>query len=310
MLLLSILSIILANILFYFGPAVFLPEQDMQAQYNLFSAFVPSRADTTGYLNSAVFCLGVLGVILLVSQIPQAVRYRAERRIWILALILVMVSLPLARPASDGFRFMAYAFKSVNAAPMTGEPSLWTQAYFEGLDLRIPEELKQTVSGGMDPHEAYSRGLPFAYQGFAPRSYLNAPWLFERFELRLGVHRNEEKLSAEEYLKRKNLQLQRSGRTLSVFLIRDVAVGNLKGLEDNVTVTGPEGRLTLDRVIIPYKDKFFMISAVIGRDQIIPQYKTIFDSVIASLAVDRRNPPKPLKERKPARAAKIHLEEF
>jgi hypothetical protein len=167
------------------------------------------------------------------------------------------------------------------------------------------------VSGNLDPLAVYGRGVPYAYTGFVCDAPANMNWFYEHFEVRLGVHENSDGLAPSEYVKRRNAQLEAGGRKLNVFMMRDLTAGKFKGLEDTVNIAGRNGRYTLSRAILQYKDKFLVISAVVGSDQIVPEYKSVFDAIVQTVSLDRANPPRPLRIKKQAKQPrKIQLEEF
>jgi hypothetical protein len=185
----------------------------------------------------------------------------------------------------------------------------WQQFTFEGFDLKLPPGMKKSAEGVLDPDAAYEQGVPYSYASFIPEQSERSPG-FERFEVRIGVHANRERLSAQEYRQRKTAQLEKS-RQLDVFSVRDVTAAGFKGVRDDIKVRDAGGARCLSRVILPYKDRFLVISALVGGEQMVPLYRESFDAITQGVTVSRHSPPpslKPAKAQKPVK--KIKLDEF
>jgi hypothetical protein len=310
---LSIVFLVLANVVFRLGPSFFSSalRHGNGAQDDIARIFDSGIRFTENQFYLTVFCLAMLGALLFLFQLPGIVRRRRNLTMFIINGILLAASFSLLAPSVKGYRIFLGKLTSCRLVHLDQGTAQWLAFSIGGFDIRLPPELKENISGSTDPFAAYEKGIPFEYAGFVPEGLLQCPWRFERFELRFGVHQNKENLTVVEYVKRKNEQLKRAGRQVDVFIVQDVAAANLKGLEDVILVAGPEGKQTLCRNIFPYKDKFLVISAVVGSDRIIPEYKAAVEAVCQTLAISRKDPPKPLKAQKPAKQGKkIRLEEF
>jgi hypothetical protein len=299
---LSIVSLILANVIFRLGPVYFVSGPPLAHDMGddlirIFDTGIRLSNDRFYFL---IFCFSLLGLFFFLVQLSGVAKGRRNLITFFVNAVAVAMSALLLQPALTGYHVLGSKLYSVRAVPLGRDASQWTEVSLSGFTIKMPAELRESARGSTDPAVPYSEGDPVTYAGFIPGMFSKYPWWFERFELGIAVRRNEEHLTVVEYMQRKNELLKRSGWRVRVLLVKDVVPGDFEGMEDTLAVDGPRGRYTICRTVFSCEYGFLVMSAVVGAEQIIPEYKRVFDEICATVGVSNRILPEPSKVKDPA----------
>lgn len=304
---LSLAFIIIADAAYVIGPGFLLPRPAPQSQYRLFLVTDPVIQQRIGLFQAVILLFVILGLVFFAVKTVKDFKRKTAGRWLVINGAVLLVSVFLVRPAAAGFRFVLKNCSAPGMVTMANELSV--PFVFEGFELRLPAGFKPYASGSVDPEDACNRGIPYSYISLIPEELSSAGRTFERFELRLGVHLNKERVSPVVFIERKNSLLEKAVKQLDVFAARDIVIAGLRGYEDEIVVDGPGGRQCLTRIILAHKERFLVISALVGGSQMIPSYREMFEAIARTAVISKQKPSKPLKSRKPAKG-KIQLEEF
>jgi hypothetical protein len=130
---------------------------------------------------------------------------------------------------------------------------------------------------------------------------------FERFELRVSIYQNRDKLSLNDFWSKKNDKLKAEVKEFQLVSNKQRNISGTAGLEDEITIAGPWGKQTSCRAVVPYKDRFFVLSSVVGRGEAIPQYRSLFDSLVSGFKISGKQPQPRSANGKPAKRGFLQL---
>jgi hypothetical protein len=157
------------------------------------------------------------------------------------------------------------------------------QNHQEGYSLRLPPELTKSFEKRNDPEWAAANIMPFDYVNFKPEQAAGIE--YAPFELGVGVHSNRTGLSARKFADIKDEGVKMSVRKYVTARSTEVIVAGIKGVRDDFSMLKDSGWWSYSRVIIPFKDKFFVFLGTLGRDKPAAEYERVFQRIIDSFEI-------------------------
>jgi hypothetical protein len=280
------------------------------APFRLFMLVDPAIDKKNGLLAMGIFLLLVPALLLVLVQAVLSRKRLFQDWALIAACAVFCASFPLFKMSVAGARTLAGQFAPVGIIQVGSDVSAWPVLPQEGFELRLPKSFRTYKFGSLDAAEAYEKGLPFAYTSFVPVELLEGGTRYERFELRVGVYQNRDKLSVSDFWNMKNGKLKQEVPGFQAVSEAQKNISGASGLVDEITVAGPLGKQTYCRAVVPYKDRFYVLSAVVGKDQAIPEYRSLFESLVSAFKISGRQKPLPKasRQQKPAKRGALKLE--
>ncbi len=148
----------------------------------------------------------------------------------------------------------------------------------QGYRLWLPLELQVNFEKKNDREWAARNLMPFDYVNFRPQK--PGPQDQGFFELGVGVHWNRDKLTARKFADIKDEGVRLGVRQYVTVRSSEVLVAGIKGVRDDFALEKEFGWVSYSRVIIPYKDKFFVFLGTLGLDKPVLEYENIFQGII------------------------------
>ena len=149
--------------------------------------------------------------------------------------------------------------------------------------LCLPPQLQMSFKRQNDPEWAIQNRMPFDYVNFRPKG--SGSGEYEPFELGVGVHSNRYNLGTREFADKKDEGIIMSGGRIEVIRKADVSVAGIKGVRDDFRLRQPDGWKSYCRIIIPYKDRFFVFLCTLGNDSPVAEYERIFEKIVDSFEI-------------------------
>jgi hypothetical protein len=159
------------------------------------------------------------------------------------------------------------------------------QNLHEGYRLRLPPELQKSFDKRRDPDEAAANILPFDYVNFRPQESERSEYL--HFELGVGVHENRKRLDARRFADIKDEGVKRGVSEYVTVRSSEVTVAGIKGVRDDFRMLKDTGWWSYSRVIIPFKDRFFVFLCTLGQEKPAIEYELVFQYIIDSFQLPR-----------------------
>jgi hypothetical protein len=152
----------------------------------------------------------------------------------------------------------------------------------EGYRLKLPGQLHTYLTKRRDMQLAADNSMPFDYVNFRPKEATEG---LAPFELGIGVHWNRDHLGSREFADKKDVGLADSGARIVTIRQTEVVVAGIKGVRDDFRLRQPDGWRSYSRVIIPYKDNFFVFLGTLGSDTAVAEYEGVFQKIIESFQI-------------------------
>lgn len=146
----------------------------------------------------------------------------------------------------------------------------------------MPAQLQTYLEKRNDMQWAAENRMPFDYVNFRPKEASDG---LAPFELGIGVHWNRDHLGSREFADKKDEGLTASGARIVTIRQAEVMVAGIKGVRDDFRLQQPYGWRSYSRVIIPYKDNFFVFLVTLGNDTAVAEYEGVFQKIIESFHI-------------------------
>ena len=299
--------LIIANIIYYLAPRFMFSSPGPDAPFRLFMLGDPAIDKKNGLIAMGVFLLLVPALLLLLVQAVLSAKRLFSDWALVVACAVFAASFPLFKTSLSGARTLAGQFSPVGLIEVPGDAGSWPVLMQEGFEIRLPKKFKTYKFGSLDGDEAYGKGLPFSYTSFVPAELLEGGKQYERFELRVSIYQNRDRLSLNDFWSKKNEKLKSEVKEFQLVSDKQMNISGAAGLEDEIVVAGPLGRQSYCRAVVQYRDRFFVISSVVGRGEAIPQYRSLFDAFVSGFKISGKQPQPKSSNQKSAKHGFLQL---
>jgi len=171
--------------------------------------------------------------------------------------------------------------KTQSAKVLDFQDSNWDlyQNEQQGYSLQLPPQLKVSFTKQNYLEWSAENRMPFDYVNFRPKEESDD---LEPFELGVGIHWNRDDIGTREFADKKDEGLQISGAEINIIRQTEATVSGIRGVRDDFRLRQPYGWRSYSRIIIPFKDKFFVFLGTLGSDKPVPEYERIYDKIVGS----------------------------
>jgi hypothetical protein len=153
----------------------------------------------------------------------------------------------------------------------------------QGYCLLLPSELELSFRKNNDLEWSVENIMPFDYVNFRLKASSNV--VYGLFELGIGMHLNRKSLNARKFADIKDEGVKMSVKQYVAVNSSEVTVAGIKGVRDDFRLEKEFGWFSYSRVIIPFKDKFFVFLATLGNDRPVAANERLFAEIIESFKI-------------------------
>jgi len=198
----------------------------------------------------------------------------------ILILAIILLAFPLLLVTAD-----SQSEKTQSSQAIQFEDTNWIlyKNAQEGYYLLLPPQLQANFKKRNEMQWAVENRMPFDYVNFGAK---DTSGNLVPFELGVGAHWNKDGLGTREFADKKDEGLKMSGSQIVTIRQTDFTVAGIKGVRDDFRIQQPYGWRSYSRIIIPYKDKFFVFLGTLGNNRSIPGYEDIFQKIVESFELE------------------------
>jgi hypothetical protein len=149
----------------------------------------------------------------------------------------------------------------------------------EGFSIKLPAELVRTQQGRRAPNPGSLD--PYEFTVF---SLLKLPGeRVEPFQVFISSYLNSKGYTAAEYAQKRDESRRKTAESMEIISREDVLINGIWGVRSSARLKLSDRTWqTWSRVILPYKDKLYIISGLIGRRKPVSEYNAVFDSAVKS----------------------------